>query len=496
MFKIRLKSGVWPLLYSFVCLSVAHPARAEDTDFGKAQKYKNSYEAQQESRERNNRSIQLEQVPTGNVYDNSPRSSSEINAEQQRKMDEIDEYWARVEEERAREREEKNQKEQEKQQEENRRIVELSKRINDKARSIAFKSDEKWDYFYRSLSEKEKRMLRAGAYSFWYFHSPMADMAKRYLIGEYKEEGMDGEQAARVILKRCMAIQDGWCFHDLGKLEAATHTPETEQIAFQLYTDGLAAEQKYEDAVQASYKRPSIPAQSSAAYALRIRLAFAYANGRGTQQDRDKAGAIYRKFVEEKQYEQYGRFNPESWSRYEPWQDGIILGAEFLKNGIGTKVDVEATRSLLRRALIKTDRNSWRLLERLINTGADLDDLAKSYNILKDAYDRGRTQYGAEVAMRLMKGKGVSPDPDKAYEIAMSQPKMKETTVVKFATMLMGNDGVPRDPKKAVALLERFGKPENVEHAKLLVEARAALANGAEAASQPVAASVIGEAAK
>ena len=81
----------------FLLLAAVPPAVNAETEaerWGRAQTQYNSYEANQQSRQRNSRPIKLESINTESSNTSSaPRSSSEILSEHQRKMDAMHERW-------------------------------------------------------------------------------------------------------------------------------------------------------------------------------------------------------------------------------------------------------------------------------------------------------------------------------------------------------------------------------------------------------------------
>ena len=466
----------------FLLLAAVPPAVNAETEaerWGRAQTQHNSYEANQQSRQRNSRPIQLESINTGSSNTSSaPRSSSEILSEHQRKMDAMHERW----------RDECTDaadyhdcwQQIHAQRKEKARLEKLGKdlktyvKVIKKAESVAFKSEEKWLAFVQGLPAEQRGWLKTGVQASSYEQSPWSALAREYLAGQRTSGKLTPEEAARVVLQRGVAMGDVWSAHDLGLFESASEEPGGEARAVAVYETALARAPAESEGESTGYFETLVKRKGAAA--VRLKLVRAYAYGWGVPEDREQAVKHFQVLVSEGEFrDAAGLFSPYRIAsvRQPSWADGVTLYAEFLDKGIGMQRDRMAAQQWLQRALVEKQENAaWKVLLTLLSIGGDLSDAQRSYEILNTALQGKQYAVGGEVVYRQLKGVGVTADANLAYQTAVALPGMPPQALSRVVRLWLGNDGVTRDAAKAQELLQRFADPQNAEHAQLLAEVK------------------------
>ena len=477
------------------------PSRAETAAerWGRAQTQYNSYEARREWRERNVQTPNLTSpsqsaTNAASVVDSTPRSGSEVAAEHQRKMDAMQKRWddgcgftlqermdcaARKQQAAFDEEFKKAAAESRKRQaKENKAAAKLQA----KALKMAFKSDEKWDEFFKEIPPEERKWVIQGYEVTQHWHSPFADFARDFRDGSLKPIEGDGMASARKILERCAAFGNLWCVNDLGDLLIVQDPQNGEKNAVELYAK--AHKRLIERRLDPNLDiQESTKWYSPAGYSLSVKLIRAYAYGWGTPVDLAKASEAFR-FLDAAFSYEAGGLNAKSKGQgpqmRQAWGEAVNLYGELYAQGILVKQNSAYAQSWLNNAFVNAvesgdpRRVRLNILLTLLNAGGDLPDKAATVKELSAALDEGYTTGGGELAYRLLKGLGVPADPSKAYEITQKLPAMEPGAFVRLTKLWLGEDGVTRDAAKAIEMIERFGDPKNPEHAKLMEEARRA----------------------
>lgn len=473
---------------SLSVLSTRLSAETAAERWGTAQTQYNSYEAQRESRERNKPGYSNMSTPQAAalVYDNSPRSGSEVAAEHERKMEAMHQKWADIEAQRKQRQEMEEAKAQAAAEVERKKYeAKAAKKYNkmvDKAVSLVLESDEKWNAFINPLTQDEQEYVRNGNQRSFYWHSPLADAAQAYLKGKRKPKKGTAVDAARLIYKRGTEMYDLWCAHDWGLLELAQDPRAGETKMVTLYADQLTALEVRNNKINMGLKfvRPD----GMAYFPMMFKVIRAYFYGWGVPVDLEKAQPYVKKM--EFSYGIIGGdLDVRTVDKTDPakrhlWVDAQALQAEMRALGFGFygKPNPDYARYWIRRAFqtiegqpgLYTIDDKLTLLLTLLSFEGDLDNKELSFNIIREGFENKPIVVGGEYVYKLLKGDGTPANPEEAYKVATGLPAMEPKALSRVVRLWLGNDGVTRDTAKAKELLDRFSEPNNVDHAQLMEE--------------------------
>lgn len=476
------------LIFSLPFVGVRLAAETAAERWGRAQTQYNSYDAQRESRERNKPGYSNMSTPqtSAPVYDNTPRSGSEVAAEHERVMEAMRQKWADIEARQKQQREMAEAKAQAAAEVERKRYeARAAKKYNkmvDKAVSMVLEPDEKWNAFINSLTQDEQEYVRNGYQRSFYWHSPLADAAQDYLKGKRKPKKGTAVDAARQIYKRGTEIYDLWCAHDWGLLELAQDPQAGETKMVTLYAEQLTALEERNKKINMGLK--SVWPDGMAYFPMMFKVIRAYFYGWGVPVDLEKA----QPFVKKMEFSYgilWGDLDVRTVDKTDPakrhlWVDAQALQAEMraLGFGFGGIPNPKYGREWIRRAFetiegqpdLYTIDDKLSLLLTLSSFDGDLDNKELSFNIVKEGYDHNPLLAGGEYVYKLLKGDGAPANPEEAYKIATDLPAMEPKALSRVVRLWLGNDGVARDTAKAKELLDRFSDPANPEHARLSQE--------------------------
>ncbi|MDO8331975.1 MAG: hypothetical protein Q7T36_16035 [Fluviicoccus sp.] len=432
-------------------LLLAPAVQAESlTDFQRAQDNKNSYEANRESRQRNSQDIQLQQVPVPGANDSGkPRSSDEVQAEHERKMQAMHDKWAdrRSEEQKLSDQQKAQNayyaKQREKYAEDERFEKEELADFMKKARKIALKGPEKWLKFVNKQDTRERSVLKGVMGYRSNLESPMADLGRKAYYG------LDGEMsdpaAAEQLWQRGADIMDGWSMLNLGRLHASRGDPE-----------GLTTAYKYFNQCRLS-SQYSAPKEICA-----LEVSRADAFGLGTTPSIRYALKLF--------YDKSYDDSTPVEKRDQAWIDSKILYSEFRRTGVDFGPDSALADSMLRKLVDPKNPQAWRALLALMKVDRDIDDKALSWQILDAAYKAGWREVSGELALKLLKGEGTAANTEAGFAMAMAQPRLTPETTMRLGRQLITAGA----PTKAAALITRFAPKEHAGLTALLTEANSA----------------------